>query len=138
MGASGRYDALQELSFAYAFLIEKLGVASSVTVSKPLMQVISSPVSITPPDLLAMFHGYQVTMILYAALDLGVFNKLKLQPNFQADDETLAKEVGANKYGLKRLLDALVSVGIIGKEDEYYTLTEIAAAHLVDYLLNVE
>ncbi len=125
-------------SCRYAFLIEKLGVASSVTVSKPLMQVISSPVSITAPDLLAMLHGYQVTMILHSALDLGLFNTLKLQPNFQADESVLSTELGTNKYGLRRLLDALVSIGIIGTEDEYYTLTEIAAAHLVPSLCEKE
>jgi hypothetical protein len=56
LGASGRFDAFEEVAFQYAFLIDTLGVAPAVSANKPLMKVIS-PVSTTPPDLLAMFQG---------------------------------------------------------------------------------
>jgi hypothetical protein len=78
-----------------------------------------------------MFRGFQVTMVLYAALDLGIFDILHQQPNFLADASTLAEIMGVSKFGLKRLLESLVVVGLLSKEEGNFVLTETAAAHLV-------
>lgn len=132
MGASGRFDSFSELAFQYAFIIDKLGLIPSVTAQKPLMKVIST-VSVTPPDLLAMFQGYQVSAVLFTALDLGVFNALHTQPNFAASCATLSDVLRlSSDQGLSRLLHALVAVGILLREGDNFALTEVAARHLVE------
>lgn len=98
------------------------------------MQVIS-PVAVTPPDLLAMFQGYQVTMILCSALDLGIFNQLHKQPDFKSDTATLANALNVQKRGLKLLLNSLVAVGLLNQEEDgRYQLSNIALSHLVEGL----
>lgn len=131
MGASGRFDAFEELAFAWAFLISHLEVVPMASGDMvPLMKVIS-PVAIAPPSLLAMLQGYQVTKMLFSALELKVFTHLHFQPNFKATAITLAEAIGIPSRGLIRLLDALVSVGLLGKDDDFYQLTEVAVTHLV-------
>jgi hypothetical protein len=134
--SKGRYDAFEELAFAWSFLIWSLNVVPLVSSDMvPLLKMISSPVAIAPPSLLAMFQGYQVTKMLFSALELGVFTHLHKQPNFKADIETLASAIGIPARGLIRLMDALVSVGLLGKEEDAYILTELAVTHLVIYIL---
>eukprot|EP01118_Nematostelium_gracile_P019926 TRINITY_DN9458_c0_g1_i2.p1 TRINITY_DN9458_c0_g1~~TRINITY_DN9458_c0_g1_i2.p1 ORF type:complete len:336 (+),score=76.09 TRINITY_DN9458_c0_g1_i2:846-1853(+) len=79
-----------------------------------------------------MLQGYQVTMILFSALDLGIFNSLHKQPNFTAKFDVIANDLGLKKRGIKRILNALVAVGILfSGEDGIYSLTETAITHLV-------
>lgn len=131
MGASGRFDALSERAFAYAFIIDKLGLLPAVQAKAgPLLRVVS-PVALTPPELVAMFQGYQVTMALHAALDLGLFDRLHQLPNFQATAGQLAQLLDVSHVGLHRLLMALVAVGLLHKEGDLFTMTELAASHLV-------
>jgi precorrin-6B methylase 2 len=130
MGASGRFDALSELCFEYAFVIDKLGLIPTVTAQKPLLKVIST-ISITPPDLLAMFQGYQVTMTLCAALDLGIFDLLHSLPNFSSTVPEVAKSLKVSEIGVARLMSALAAVGLLIKEGDLFGLTDVAASHLV-------
>jgi DNA-binding IclR family transcriptional regulator len=71
-------------------------------------------------------------MCLCAALDLGVFDVLHKNPDFTAYYEDLARTLQVSPRGLWRLLDALVSFGLLSRDEDYnYTLTEIAITHLV-------
>eukprot|EP01114_Cavostelium_apophysatum_P015564 TRINITY_DN4263_c0_g1_i2.p1 TRINITY_DN4263_c0_g1~~TRINITY_DN4263_c0_g1_i2.p1 ORF type:complete len:1105 (+),score=316.09 TRINITY_DN4263_c0_g1_i2:279-3593(+) len=130
MGASGRFNHFQEMALQYAFVIMSLDVSSPVSSTKPLMTLLS-PIAVTPPDLLAMFQGYQVTMLLCAALDLGVFNQLHQQDGFKGDCHNLAKALKVSERGLARLLDSLMAIGLLDRDGEEVVLTQLAASHLV-------
>ena len=68
-------------------------------------------------DLMAVGHGYQRSMILLAALKLGVFRGLAAGG---CDASALARRVGADPGKLSVLLDALVALGLVGKRGKRY------------------
>jgi ubiquinone/menaquinone biosynthesis C-methylase UbiE len=78
-------------------------------------------------DLMAMGHGYQRAMILFAALKLGVFRGLAAGG---CDASALARRVGADPRKLSILLDALAAQGLVGKKGKTYR-----NAHVVRDLL---
>ena len=63
-------------------------------------------------DLMAVGHGYQRSMILLAALKLGVFRGLAAGG---CDARVLARRVGADAEKLSILLDALAALGLVEK-----------------------
>ena len=71
-------------------------------------------------DLMAVGHGYQRAMILFAALKLGVFRGLAAG---RCDASALARRVGADPGKLSILLDALAAQGLVGKKRGIYTGT---------------
>ena len=68
-------------------------------------------------DLMAVGHGYQRSMILLAALKLGVFRALA---GGECDARVLARRVGADAEKLSILLDALAALGLVGKRGRRY------------------
>ena len=68
-------------------------------------------------DLMAVGHGYQRSMILLAALKLGVFRALA---GGECDASVLARRVGADAEKLSILLDALAALGLVGKRGRRY------------------
>jgi len=68
-------------------------------------------------DLMAVGHGYQRSMILLAALKLGVFRALADEA---CDARVLARRVGADAEKLSILLDALAALGLVGKRGRRY------------------
>lgn len=70
-------------------------------------------------------------MSLYAGIELGLFEVLHSLPNFTGDFDTLRQALNVSKRGLRRLLDVLVSLGLLSKHENGYSLTDTAASHLV-------
>jgi hypothetical protein len=68
-------------------------------------------------DLMAVGHGYQRSMILLAALKLGVFRALA---GGASDAGVLARRVGADVEKLSILLDALAALGLVEKRGRRY------------------
>jgi ubiquinone/menaquinone biosynthesis C-methylase UbiE len=83
----------------------------------------------TVDDLMEMGHGYQRSMVLFAALDLGVFSALSEGPS---DVLRLARRIVADPHRLAILLNALVGVGLLGKKGRTYWNGEIANRFLAD------
>ena len=79
-------------------------------------------------DLMAVGHGYQRAMILFAALKLGVFRGLATGG---CDAPALARRVGADPGKLSILLDALAAQGLVGKRGKTYRIAQIAREHLL-------
>ena len=77
----------------------------------------------TVDDLMAVGHGYQRAMILFAALKLGVFRGLAAGG---CDASALARRVGADPGKLSVLLDALAALGLIGKRGKIYRNAQAA------------
>ncbi len=76
----------------------------------------SSPVR-GAEDLMAVGHGYQRSMILLAALKLGVFRALA---GGEFDAGVLARRVGADVERFSILLDALAALGLVEKRGRRY------------------
>ena len=74
-------------------------------------------------DLMAVGHGYQRAMTLFAALKLGVFRGLA---SGECDASALARRVGADPGKLSILLDALAVQGLVGKKGKRYRNAQIA------------
>jgi len=77
----------------------------------------------TVDDLMAVGHGYQRAMTLFAALKLGVFRGIAAGG---CDASALARRVGADPGKLSVLLDALAALGLIGKKGKMYRNTQVA------------
>jgi precorrin-6B methylase 2 len=82
----------------------------------------------TVDDLMAVGHGYQRAMTLFAALKLGVFRGLGTGG---CDASTLARRIGADPGKLSVLLDALAALGLIGKKGGTYRNARVAREHLL-------
>jgi SAM-dependent methyltransferase len=74
-------------------------------------------------DLMAAGHGYQRSMILFAALKLGLFRGLAAGGG---DASSLARRIGADPGKLSILLDALAVLGLVGKKGEIYRNAPVA------------
>ena len=83
----------------------------------------------TVDDLMEMAHGYQRSMVLFTAIDLGVFSALSEGPS---DALRLARRLSADPRRLSILLNALVGVGLLGKKGKTYRNGEIASRFLAD------
>ena len=77
----------------------------------------------TLDDLMAVGHGYQRAMTLFAALKLGVFRGLAAGG---CDASALARRIGADPGKLSVLLDALAALGLIGKKGKTYRNARVA------------
>jgi predicted O-methyltransferase YrrM len=78
-------------------------------------------------ELMALGHGYQGSMILFAALKLGVFRALA---KGRCGVSGLARRVGADPGKLSVLLDALAVLGLVGKRGGKYG-NSVAARELL-------
>src|SRR4030067_2957337 len=76
----------------------------------------------TVDDLMEMAHGYQRSMVLFAAMDLGVFSALVGGPS---DAASLARRLCADPRRLAILLNALVGGGLLGKRGKGHQNGEI-------------
>jgi precorrin-6B methylase 2 len=83
----------------------------------------------TVEELMEAAHGYQRSMVLFAALDLGVFSALAEGP---AEAARVARRLGADPRRLAILMNALAALGLLEKRGGAYRNSAVAAAHLVD------
>jgi len=72
--------------------------------------------------------GYQVSQILFAAINLNIFTVLD---SGAKDISEIAKEVESNEGSLKRLANALVALNLLEKKDGMYFNAKIASRYLV-------
>jgi protein-L-isoaspartate O-methyltransferase len=79
-------------------------------------------------DLMAVGHGYQRAMILFAALKLGAFRGLA---SGDCDAATLGRRIGADPGKLSILLDALAAQGLVGKKGKRYRIAQVAREYLL-------
>src|SRR4030065_379024 len=83
----------------------------------------------TVDDLMEIAHGEQRSMVLFAAMDLGVFPALVGGPS---DAASLARRLCADPRRLAILLNALVGVGLLGKRGKVDRDGEIGIRFLAD------
>jgi precorrin-6B methylase 2 len=83
----------------------------------------------TVDDIMEMSHGYQRSMVLFTALNLGVFSALAKGP---ADASRLARRLSTDPRRLSILLNALVAAGLLRKKGNSYRNGEVAARFLAD------
>lgn len=83
---------------------------------------------VDPSPVLASLDGFRRSKAMFAALELGVFERLERGP---AKADALASELSLNADAAERLLDACVGSGLLGKRDGAYSNLPVASAYLV-------
>ncbi len=84
--------------------------------------------SADPSPVLEALDGFRRSKTMFAALELGVFERLQ---KGGATADALAKELSLNADAAERLLDACVGAGLLAKKDGVYSNNETASAYLV-------
>src|SRR5882724_13514406 len=85
--------------------------------------------AVTPERLMQFAWGYAVPLLIEAALEQKVFDRL--EPGPKTADQ-LAAESGASPRGLRMIMNALVTMQFLAKDPQgRYTLTPESAAFLV-------
>jgi ubiquinone/menaquinone biosynthesis C-methylase UbiE len=84
--------------------------------------------AVSPEPLMEMIQGVEVTAILQAAVQLGVFDQLA---NGKEQAASIASAVGADERGTRILLDALAALGMLERADGAYSLSPLADAFLI-------
>jgi ubiquinone/menaquinone biosynthesis C-methylase UbiE len=87
----------------------------------------TSTASLSPEPLLQMAQGLEVTAILQAGVQLGVFDQIAAGRN-QAS--SIAAAIDADERGTRILLDALAALGLLERGDGY-RLSQLADTFLV-------
>jgi hypothetical protein len=80
-------------------------------------------------QLLELMRGYQVPCILAVAVELDLFEKLAAGPRTAAE---VASVASCDLRGTTIVLDALVAVGLIVKQDQQYSLSPALAPYLCE------
>jgi acetylserotonin O-methyltransferase len=84
--------------------------------------------SIDPAPVLQALDGFRRSKALFAALELGIFERLARGP---ARADALSAELALHPDAAERLLDACVGMGLLGRRDGLYENLPAAAAYLV-------
>ena len=82
-----------------------------------------------PTRLVEMASAFYESCVLFAASDLGLFDKLAGLG--EADARTMAKACGLDPRGARLLLDACVALELLAKDEERYRNSPATAAFLV-------
>jgi acetylserotonin N-methyltransferase len=86
----------------------------------------SNPVD--PALVLTALDGFRRSKTMFAALELGIFERLSRGP---ARAEELSRDLGLHPDASERLLDACVGLGLLEKKDGVYSNHAAAATYLV-------
>jgi len=81
-----------------------------------------------PAAIMQMFQAAHASAVLIGACQLNVFAQLG---NGARDAASVATGIGCPERSTRILLDALVALGLLGKDGETYRLAPLAEAHLV-------
>jgi 2-polyprenyl-3-methyl-5-hydroxy-6-metoxy-1,4-benzoquinol methylase len=84
--------------------------------------------SLTPERLMQIAWSFAPPLVIEAALQHGVFDRLDQGARSAAE---LATETGASVRGLTAILNVLVGLELLGRDSDRYTLTPESAAFLV-------
>uniref|UniRef100_A0A7C2PGG5 Homocysteine methyltransferase n=1 Tax=Schlesneria paludicola TaxID=360056 RepID=A0A7C2PGG5_9PLAN len=88
----------------------------------------TSPASAPDPAIvLDLIEAYRRSQTMFAAVDLGLFDRLQAGPQTATE---LAAAIGAHADSLRRLLNACVALGLLLRNDDRYANTDMAAAYL--------
>jgi len=79
-------------------------------------------------DLLGIIDGYQKTRILFSAIELGIFEKINANP---INAEKVAAECGSDSRYTETILNSLVSMNLLDKNDDHYKITDVANKYLL-------
>jgi C-methyltransferase len=82
----------------------------------------------SPEPLVAMMQGLQVSGILQAGIQLGVFDAIAAGTT---DARGIAASAGSSERGTRILLDALAALELLERRDGSYALSPAAEAYLV-------
>lgn len=83
---------------------------------------------IDPNPVLDALDGFRRSKAMFAALELGVFERLHRSP---ARLEAISQELRLHADALERLLDANVGLGLLAKKDDVYSNLPVATTYLV-------
>jgi cyclopropane fatty-acyl-phospholipid synthase-like methyltransferase len=83
---------------------------------------------VSPEPLMQMVNGLQLTAILQAGLQLGVFDQIAAGKD-RAD--TIAAAIDADERGTRILLDALAALELLDRDGDTYRLSPVADAFLI-------
>ncbi|MBI3855927.1 MAG: homocysteine methyltransferase [Planctomycetes bacterium] len=83
---------------------------------------------VDPAPVLDSLDGFRRSKTMFAALELGVFERLGRSP---ARLSELAAELGLHEDAAERLLDACVGMDLLAKKDGLYSNLPVASAYLV-------
>lgn len=83
----------------------------------------------TLDDLMEAAHGYQRSMLVFAALKFGVFAALE---RGRADAAAVARRVGADPRRLAVLMDGLAAMGLLRKAGARYRNGKVASSFLAE------
>jgi len=86
------------------------------------------PDVVDPTPVLQSLDGFRRSKAMFAALELGIFERLHRGP---AKADVLARELSLNPDAAERLLDACVGSGFLGKADGVYSNLPVASTYLV-------
>ena len=81
-----------------------------------------------PAIVLDLIESFRRSKAMFAGCELHIFDHLEAQPATLAQ---LAQKIGADLTNLERLLDALVGLGLLTKQEGVYGNTADASAYLV-------
>jgi len=84
--------------------------------------------ALSPDRIVWMLQCYQMSAILRAGIELGVFDQIAAG---KAEAAAVASAIGADARGTRILLDALAAVGLLEPGQDGYRLTPAADAFLV-------
>ena len=90
--------------------------------------IMNSNEALTPQRIMAFAWGYAPTLAIDAAVRHGIFDALDKTPQTV---EQLAANTGASVRGLRAILNLLVSLDLLARQDERYALTPESSAFLV-------
>jgi acetylserotonin N-methyltransferase len=89
--------------------------------------LLSASPSPDPSPVLRLIEAFRTSQVLFAAVSLGVFDRLAQGP---APLSVLAHDLKAHPGALERLLDACVGQGLLSHSGEHYANTPVASAYL--------
>src|SRR5882672_10324347 len=83
---------------------------------------------VDPSPVLDSLDGFRRSKTMFAALELGVFERLQRGP---ATADALSQDLTLNADAAERLLDACVGSGLLAKKDGVYSNNAVASTYLV-------
>ena len=92
------------------------------------MTIVKEKINILPVKIIQLLQGHQAIQVLKTAVELNIFDQLA---SGAQDAQSISSAVKADERSLVMLLDALVSIGVINKQNSSYSLTEDSRIYLV-------
>nr|CBH38020.1 conserved hypothetical protein, SAM dependent methyltransferases family [uncultured archaeon]CBH38503.1 conserved hypothetical protein, SAM-dependent methyltransferase family [uncultured archaeon] len=92
------------------------------------MTILDMMPKISPEKIVRMADSYQSFQVLFTAIKHDIFTVLSEEPKTA---EQIAQEVGTDSYITEKLLNVLVSIGLLAKDSGKYTNTALAETFLV-------